>query len=205
LTDQQKKAAAVLTSGGVARAFDLNRESIRTRDRYGRHPFGQSLLLARRLAEAGVPMIQANMGRVQNWDSHGDNFNRLKKDLLPPLDRGVSALLDDLTETGLIDDVMVIATGEFGRTPKVDRNNAGRDHWAACYSGAFFGGGVRGGQVIGKSDATAAYPSTVPYSPDDLGATVYHALGIDHTTELRDRQDRPVQLNRGSVIQPLFA
>ncbi len=204
LTDQQKQAAAVLTSGAVARAFDLNREPARTRDRYGRHPFGQSLLLARRLAEAGVPMIQANMGRVQNWDSHSDNFKRLKNVLLPPLDRGVSALLDDLTETGLIDDVMVVVTGEFGRTPKVDRSNAGRDHWAACYSGAFFGGGVRGGQVVGKSDATAAYPSTVPYSPDDLGATVYHALGIDHTTELRDRQDRPVQLNRGSVIQPLF-
>jgi uncharacterized protein (DUF1501 family) len=152
-----------------------------------------------------VPVVQANMGRVQNWDSHSDNFKRLKNDLLPPLDRAVAALHDDLAESGLMDDVMVVVTGEFGRTPKVDRNNAGRDHWAACYSGAFFGGGVRGGQVIGKSDATAAYPSTVPYSPDDLGATIYHTLGLDPATELRDRQDRPVQLNRGSVIQSLFS
>jgi uncharacterized protein (DUF1501 family) len=205
LTDQQKKAAAVLSSGAVTRAFEIDREPTKSRDRYGRHPFGQSLLLARRLVEAGVPMIQANMGRVQNWDSHSDNFKRLKNDLLPPLDRAVAALHDDLAESGLMDDVMVVVTGEFGRAPKVDRNNAGRDHWAACYSGAFFGGGVRGGQVIGKSDATAAYPSTVPYSPDDLGATIYHTLGLDPATELRDRQDRPVQLNRGSVIQSLFS
>lgn len=205
LTEQQSKAAALLTSGEVAKAFDISREPVKTRDAYGRHMFGQSLLLARRLVQAGVPVVQANMGGVQNWDSHGDNFKRLKNDLLPPLDTGVSALLDDLTDTGLIDDVLVIVIGEFGRTPKVDAKNAGRDHWAACFSGAFFGGGVQGGQAIGQSDATAAYPSTAPYSPDDLGATVYHALGIDPTTEVRDRQNRPVQLNRGTVIQSLFS
>ena len=204
LTEQQSKAAALLTSGAVAKAFDIAREPDKTRDAYGRHTFGQSLLLARRLVQAGVPVVQANMGRVQNWDSHGDNFKRLKRDLLPPLDTGVSALLDDLTATGLIDDVLVVVMGEFGRTPKVDKGNAGRDHWAACFCGAFFGGGVRGGQVIGRSDATAAYPSTTPFSPDDLGATVYHTLGVDPATEVKDRTDRPVQLNRGRVIQSLF-
>jgi hypothetical protein len=205
LTEQQAKAAALLTSGAVARAFDITQEPAKTRDAYGRHMFGQSLLLARRLVQAGVPVVQANMGRVQTWDSHSNNFKRLKDDLLPPLDTGVSALLDDLTASGLIDDVLVIVMGEFGRTPKVDtKNNAGRDHWAACFCGAFFGGGVRGGQVVGKSDATAAYPSTTPFSPDDLGATVYHTLGVDPATEVRDRTDRPVQLNRGGVIQSLF-
>jgi hypothetical protein len=205
LTEQQAKAAALLTSGAVARAFDITQEPAKTRDAYGRHMFGQSLLLARRLVQAGVPVVQANMGRVQTWDSHSNNFKRLKDDLLPPLDTGVSALLDDLTASGLIDDVLVIVMGEFGRTPKVDtKNNAGRDHWAACFCGAFFGGGVRGGQVVGKSDATGAYPSTTPFSPDDLGATVYHTLGVDPATEVKDRTDRPVQLNRGSAIQSLF-
>lgn len=204
LTDQQSLAVSLLTNGAVARAFDIEREPAKNRDRYGRHQFGQSILLARRLIEAGVPIVQANMGHVQNWDSHSDNFKRLKKDLLPPLDRGVAALLDELTETGLINDVMVVVMGEFGRTPKVDLKNGGRDHWAPCFSGAFFGGGVHGGQVIGKSDATAAFPSTTPFSPDDLGATIYHTLGIEPATELLDRTKRPVQLNRGSVIQSLF-
>jgi hypothetical protein len=209
LTDQQAKAAALLTSGAVAKAFEIDREPAKTRDRYGRHLFGQSMLLARRLVQAGVPIVQANLGRVQNWDSHSDIFARLKNVLLPPFDRGVAALLDDLTETGLIDDVFVVVIGEFGRTPKISKQTPtsipGRDHWAACFSGAFFGGGVRGGQVLGKSDAIGAYPSTTPFSPDDLGATIYHVLGIDPATELKDRTNRPVQLNRGTVMQGLFS
>jgi uncharacterized protein (DUF1501 family) len=204
LTDQQERAFALLTSGGVARAFELEREPLAMRERYGRHLFGQSLLLARRLVAAGVPVVQANMGRVQNWDTHGANFARLKKELLPPLDRGVSALLDDLGTSGLLDETLVVVLGEFGRTPKVDRKNAGRDHWAACFAGLFAGAGVRGGQVVGKSDKTGAYPATTPYSPDDVGATVYDVLGIDPTSEMRDRLDRPVQLNRGQAIRPLF-
>ena len=204
LSQQQQKAAEVLGSGAVAEAFDLKREPEKTRDRYGRHSFGQSLLLARRLAQAGVKVIQANMGPVQNWDSHENNFKRLKNDLLPPLDRAVSALIDDLTETGMDKDVLVVVMGEFGRTPKVDKKVAGRDHWAACFSGLFFGAGVRQGQVLGQSDKTAAYPITPPYSPDDLGATLYHCLGIDHDSELRDRQNRPAQLNRGQIMAPLF-
>lgn len=204
LDDQQKRAASVLASGGVARAFEIDREPERVRDTYGRHMFGQSLLLARRLVESGVRVVQANMGRVQNWDSHSNNFNRLSKDLLPPLDRAVSALLDDLTATGLINDVLVVVMGEFGRTPKVDAANSGRDHWAACFSGLFFGAGVRGGNVIGRSDKIAAYPLSNPYSLDDLGATVYSVLGIDHESEMRDRQNRPAQLNRGNPITALF-
>jgi uncharacterized protein (DUF1501 family) len=209
LTDQQGQAFRLLTSGKVGTAFDLHREPDAVRDRYGRHEFGQSLLLARRLVQAGVPVVQANMGRAQNWDSHGDIFRRLKVDLLPPLDRAVSALLDDLRDMGLLDDTLVVVTGEFGRTPKVAPQNPkdkpGRDHWASCFTALFAGGGVRGGQVIGKSDRVGAFPATVPYSPDDLGATVYAALGIDPGTAVSDRLGRPVTLNLGEVIAPLYS
>jgi hypothetical protein len=202
LTQQQDLAFKVLTSSKVAPAFDLGREPAAVRDRYGRHAFGQSLLLARRLVEAGVGVVQANMGIVQNWDTHGNNFSRLKNDLLPPLDRGVSALLDDLGSRGLLDETLVIVMGEFGRTPKVVGN--GRDHWAQCFSGLFAGAGVKGGGIIGRSDKIGAFPATTPYTPDDFGATVYNALGIDPESELRDKQDRPVQLNRGRVMTALF-
>lgn len=208
LDDQQHRAWTILTSGRVARAFEIDREPARVRDAYGRHAFGQSLLLARRLVEAGVPVVQANMGRVQNWDTHGDNFTRLKSRLLPPLDRGMAALFDDLGASGLLDETLVMMLGEFGRTPKVTMfpgaKAPGRDHWAPCFFGLFAGAGVRGGQVIGKSDKVGAYPVTRPYSPDDVGATVYHVLGVDGSGEVRDRQNRPVQLNRGEVMQSLF-
>jgi uncharacterized protein (DUF1501 family) len=203
LTDQQVQALSVLTSGKVARAFDIEKEPAAVRDKYGRHAFGQSILMARRLVEAGVPVVQANMGRVQNWDSHGDLFKRMKKDLLPPVDAGVSALIDDLADRGMLDDTLVMVLGEFGREPKINKS-AGREHWAPCFCGLFAGAGVRPGQVIGKSDKHAAYPSTTPYSPDDIGATVYTVLGIDPHAEVRDRLNRPVQLNRGQVIQALF-
>jgi hypothetical protein len=203
LSEQQELALSVLTSGKVAQAFEIDREPVSVRDRYGRHPFGQSLLLARRLVEAGVPVVQANMGRAQTWDSHGDIFRRLSKDLLPPLDQGVAALLDDLHTRGRLDETFVLLMGEFGRTPKIV--STGRDHWASCFTGLFAGGGVRGGQVIGKSDKVAGYPVTTPYAPDDLGATVYHVLGIDPETWVRDRQNRPVQLNRGQVMSGLFS
>ncbi len=211
LKDQQELALSVLTSGKVAKAFDLNLEPLASRARYGNHSFGQSMLLARRLVQAGVPVVQANMGRVQNWDTHGNNFNRLKNDLLPPLDRGFSSLLDDLESSGLLDDTLVILTGEFGRTPKIsfqpgDKNKQpGRDHWAACYTTLFAGAGVKGGSVIGKSDKIGAYPLSVPFSPDDLGATVYNTLGIDPASEVVDRQKRPSQLNRGKIMDCLFA
>jgi len=208
LTEQQQLAFSVLTSGKVAQAFEMEREPAKVRDRYGRHAFGQSLLLARRLVEAGVPVVQANMGRVQNWDTHGDNFGRLKRQLLPPLDQGVSALLDDLEARGLLSETLVVMLGEFGRTPKISTvpgsRTAGRDHWAPCFSGLFAGAGVRGGQVIGKSDPIGAYPISPPHVPDDLGATVYQVLGVNPEVEVRDRQGRPVQLNRGKAIDALF-
>jgi hypothetical protein len=208
LTDQQQLAFSVLTSGKVARAFELDQEPAAVRDRYGRHAFGQSMLLARRLVQAGVPVVQANMGRVQNWDTHSENFSRLKDSLLPPLDRGVAALLDDLESLGLLEETLVMMLGEFGRTPKISiqpgSKSSGRDHWAPCFFGLFAGAGVRGGQVIGRSDKIGAYPATTPYTPDDVGATVYHVLGVNPAAEVTDRQERPVQLNRGQVIEPLF-
>jgi hypothetical protein len=208
LSDQQQLAFSVLASGKIAQAFEMDREPASVRDRYGRHPFGQSLLLARRLVQAGVPVVQANMGRVQNWDSHSNIFPTLKDRLLPPLDQAVSALLDDLDARGLLDETLVLMLGEFGRTPKISTQgkakDVGRDHWAPCFFGLFAGAGVRGGQVLGKSDKIGAYPATNPYSPDDVGATVYHVLGVDPSVEVRDRQDRPVQLNRGTVMEALF-
>jgi uncharacterized protein (DUF1501 family) len=203
LSDQQDLAFRVLTSGKVSRAFEMDQEPQAVRERYGRSAFGQSLLLARRLVSAGVPVVQCNMGRVQNWDTHGNNFGRLKKELLPPLDRGVAALLDDLSATGQLEDTLVMMLGEFGRTPKI--SNTGRDHWASCFFGLFAGAGVQGGQIIGRSDKVGAYPATTPYSPNDVGATVYHVLGIDPAAEVKDRQGRPTRLNQGEVMSSLFS
>lgn len=207
----QDKAFTMLTSGRVKRAFELDREDPRTRDRYGRHMFGQSLLLARRLVQAGVPIIQANMGHMNQWDTHVQNCETLKTHLLPPLDRGVSAFLDDLEAFGLFDRTLVIMVGEFGRTPKIGQSSVndpnqktGRDHWAGVFSAMFAGGGVRGGQVIGRSDRIAAYPASRGYYPSDLGATIYSALGIDPQSEVTDRLGRPLALNRGEVMAPLF-
>lgn len=204
LTDEQELAYSILTSSRLAQAFQLERETDKVRDRFGRNMTGQSLLLARRLVDVGVPVVQCNIGRVQTWDSHSKIFPRLKNDLLPPLDQGVSALLDDLDATGLLDETLVMMLGEFGRTPKIN-DKQGRDHWGPCFFGVFAGAGVRGGQVIGKSDKLAAYPLTTPYSPNDLGATVYNLLGIPPEIEVRDQFDRPVRLNRGKIIEPLFS
>ena len=204
LAAEQQVALSLLTSGGLTRAFQLQQEPDAVRDRYGRHTTGQSLLLARRLVQVGVPVVQVNVGRVQNWDNHGNIFPTLKDRLLPPLDQGMAALLDDLEEQGLLDTTLVVMLGEFGRTPKINADR-GRDHWGPCFFGLFAGGGVRGGQVIGRSDDVGAYPLTSAYSPDDVGATVYQALGIAPESEVRDRLNRPVQLNRGHVIEPLYS
>lgn len=205
LTDKQDQAFSILTSGKVAQAFETDREPAAVRDRYGRHVFGNSLLLARRLVQAGVPMIQVNLGTGLLWDTHADHFAKLKDKLLPPMDQGMSALFDDLAATGILDDTFVLMFGEFGRTPKITTGkDIGRDHWAGCFTGLFAGAGVRGGQVIGQSDKIGAFPTTTPFSPDDIGATVYHVLGVDPASEVRDRLGRPVQLNRGHVMQCLF-
>jgi hypothetical protein len=204
MANDQDLAFNILTSSQLAHAFELNRETDDVRARYGRNMTGQSLLLARRLMEAGVPVVQANIGRVQNWDSHGEVFKTLKGRLLPPLDQGMAALLDDLSASGLLDETFVMMLGEFGRTPKINAG-AGRDHWGPCFFGLFAGAGVQPGQVIGKSDEIAAYPATMAFSPDDVGATVYRMLGIPPEAEVRDRLGRPVTLNRGTVIESLFS
>jgi hypothetical protein len=207
----QGKAFTMLGAGAVKRALDLEREDPRLRDRYGRHMIGQSLLLARRLVEAGVPIVQANMGHMNNWDTHSDNCGQLANRLLPPLDAGLSAFLEDLDARGLLDETLVVMVGEFGRTPRIGQSftndpshKTGRDHWAGVFSALFAGAGVQGGQMIGKSDKTGAYPATRCYYPSDLGATVYSALGIDPSSTVTDRLGRPLELNRGSVIEPLY-
>ncbi|MBS0264134.1 MAG: DUF1501 domain-containing protein [Planctomycetes bacterium] len=205
LTRSQSEAYQLLSAGGRFReAFDIEREAPETRDRYGRHPFGQSLLLARRLIEAGMPVVQANMGSMNNWDTHGSNFAQLKDRLLPPFDQGLAALLTDLDERNLLDETLVVCIGEFGRTPQINPT-AGRDHWSGVFSALFAGAGVRGGQVVGASDAHAAFPATRGWYPADLGATVYTALGIDPASTIIDRLGRPHRLNAGEVIAPLYA
>ncbi len=203
----QGKALDALVSAEARGAFQIDQESPADRDRYGRHIHGQCLLLARRLVEKGVGLVTVNWhdDGKNFWDTHGDNFNRLKKELMPPADQGFAALLDDLSERNLLDETLVVWAGEFGRAPRITTANAGREHWSRCYSVALAGGGVQGGQVYGGSDRWAAYPSRDPVSPDDLGATILHALGIDPATEVQDTLGRPMQINNGSPLTPLFA
>ncbi|MBD3673837.1 MAG: DUF1501 domain-containing protein [Planctomycetaceae bacterium] len=203
LGNDQQLAFSLLTSSKLAQAFQMQRESDEVRDRYGRHMTGQSLLLAKRLIKTGIPVVQVNVGGAQTWDNHGNLFNTLKDRLLPPLDQGLAALLDDLENEGLLDETLVYMGGEFGRTPKIN-DKAGRDHWGPCFFGLFAGAGIQGGQVIGTSDAEGAYPVTKAYAPDDVGATIYESLGIDPYSVVRDRLNRPVHLNAGSAITPLF-
>jgi hypothetical protein len=206
--EQQRHAFNLLASGRVAAAFRLDREPVKVRDWYGRNQFGQSLLLARRLVQAGVPIVQANMGIVQSWDTHVDNWGRLKTRLLPWLDRAITALTDDLESEGLLDQTFVAVLGEFGRTPKIStlpgEKISGRDHWAAVYSGLFAGSGVIGGRVIGKSDRAGAHPTTPSYTPYDIGATIYQSLGVDPASEIRDPLNRPVRVCSGSPMDVLF-
>lgn len=204
----QQRAFELLNSGRVAGAFRLDREPIKVRDRYGRNQFGQSLLLARRLIESGVPIVQANMGIVQSWDTHVDNWGKLKTQLLPWLDQALAALVDELESLGMLSETFVVVSGEFGRTPKVStlpgETIPGRDHWARVYSGLFAGGGVVGGRVIGKSDRSGTAPVTTSYTPFDIGATIYRALGVDPESEIRDAQNRPVRVCAGTPMDVLF-
>jgi uncharacterized protein (DUF1501 family) len=206
--EQQDAAIALLCSGKVGEALNIEHEDPRLVDRYGPHLFGRSLLLARRLVESGVPVVQATMGIVQTWDTHVANFPRLRESLLPPLDQAVSALLDDLSVRGLLEETLVVMLGEFGRTPRISRLTPdavpGRDHWPAVFPAVFAGAGVEGGQLIGKSDRLGAHPVSRSYGPPDVAATVYHALGVDTATELRDRFGRPLRLCSGQTIESLY-
>lgn len=208
LDDRRRQALAVLTSTASRDAFDLAREDPRVRDRYGRTLMGQGLLLGRRLVEAGVPLVQVNLGESNAWDTHTDNFSRLKDALLPPFDRAVSALVDDLGDRGLLDEVLVVVTGEFGRTPWVGvpikggagATPTGRDHWPGVFSLLAFGAGVGRGRVLGASDRHAAHPAGAAYTPADLGAGVLRALGVDPAAEIRDAFGQPFRVNAGTPI-----
>lgn len=206
LTTQQQRAVELLTAPEVRRAFDLKQEPDEVKDRYGRNIHGQSVLLARRLVEHGVPVVTVNWHNDgQNfWDTHGNNFNRLKNDLIPPADRALAALLDDLKTRGLLDETIVAWVGEFGRRPTISAGNAGREHWPNCYSGILAGGGIQGGQIYGSSDQHAAYPANNPVSPGDFAATILHGLGISEETMLYDRSQRPHRLFNGKPITSLF-
>jgi hypothetical protein len=208
MDDHYEQAFRLLQSPRARRAFHLAAEPVTMRERYGMHPFGQSCLLARRLVEADVPLVTVywnapHIDDVQHWDTHKNSFERLQKHLLPPFDRGMTALLDDLHERGLLDDTLVVWMGEFGRTPQLNKN-AGRDHWGFCQSVLLAGDGVRGGQVYGSSDARAAYAAEMPVSPDDLAATVFTRLGIRLDQELHDALGRPLPLCTGKPVLGLF-
>ena len=186
--------------------FELDAEPAALRAQYGEHRFGQSLLLARRLVERGVSFVGVHfnyMTRCDGWDTHKNNFACLKDELLPMLDQGLSSLLDDLAQRGMLDETLVVTMGEFGRTPRINAD-AGRDHWGLCGSAVFAGGGIRGGQVIGASDKIGAMPTDSPVGPPDVVATIYHALGLDPHELMHDQQNRPLPLSTGSMIRGLF-
>jgi uncharacterized protein (DUF1501 family) len=205
----QQRAVRLLTSPAAKQAFDLDREPAATRERYGKNTLGQACLLARRLVEAGVKLVTVCSGfngktPQDAWDTHKDNFRQLKDRLLPPFDRGLSALLDDLRERGLSERTLLMAMGEFGRTPRINKE-AGRDHWQHSYSVLFAGGGVRPGLVLGQSDRNGAYPIRGRVcTPGDLCATIYERLGIDAKAEMLDQTGKPTLLSRGEAIHDLF-
>jgi hypothetical protein len=204
LDSAQSKAFSLVTSPEVRKAFDLSQEPDKVRDRYGRHMWGQSHLLARRLVEAGCKFVTTVNGQSIIWDTHKDNFNGLKNRLVPPMENAFSALLGDLSERGLLDETLIVWMGDFGRTPKIN-GDAGRDHWPPCYSVILAGGGIRGGQVVGASDDTGAYPTERPLTPADIHATVFHALGYDpHAITYPSLDGRPIPLSEGEVVSELF-
>ncbi len=196
-----RDAFEMVTSEKALRAFDINQEDPRLREKYGRNDLGQSCLLARRLVEAGVTYITVQAGG--GWDTHGDNFAQLKNNLLPKFDMAVAALVDDLYVRGLQDEVLVMAMGEFGRTPRINVGS-GRDHWPGAMSVLFAGGGLKMGQAIGTTDARAEYPTTKPYSPGCVLSTMYHTLGIDPHHTFYDHGRRPLMvLPEGQPIPEL--
>jgi hypothetical protein len=220
LTGFYEQAFRMVCSPAAKRAFNLDLESPQVRDRYGRHEYGESFLLARRLIEAGVPLVSIiwmyfmPTGRIANvWDNHGgtDGLGKIsgyamlkEKYCIPPLDQAYSALLEDLSARGLLDETLVVAVGEFGRTPRINATQ-GRDHWGMCQSALLAGGGIRGGQVYGASDKIAAFVKDSPVSPEDLLATIYHAFGIAPANVIHDRDGRPFHICDGNPVTALFS
>jgi len=208
LSASQQRALDVMDSEAIRRAVDLSSETDDVREAYGRNLFGQSVLLGRRLLEAGSRLVQCTWLRKQGkkgyaWDSHRENFEALREDLIPPFDQVLHALITDLEETGQLEETLVVVAGEFGRTPKVTLKTQGREHWSNCFSVMLFGGGIQGGQVYGASDPIGAYPADKPVAPQDLSATIYHCLGVDPHTEVLDQNDRPMRMSEGQVVEGL--
>lgn len=204
----RQSAVSLLASSRIRRAIDVTEADAADQDRYGRNSFGWSLLMASRLVEAGVPIIQVNLGNNEAWDTHGEAFWRLREKLFPPTDRALSALLDDLHEKGLLESTLIVMGGEFGRTPKIsllekEYKEPGRDHWGAVQTLFFAGGGVRGGTVVGASDEQAAYPVEAPQKPENMAATIYQALGIPRTAVWNDQVGRPHNIYFGDPIPGL--
>jgi uncharacterized protein (DUF1501 family) len=219
LDSYYEKALGLILSGRARKAFDLNEEPAKVRDRYGRHTFGQSVLLARRLIQAGTRFVQVNWPSVANgdpnvtaWDTHAANFKPLKNIHCPKLDSALSALLEDLHQRGMLQETLVLAIGEFGRSPRLGVSTSGngnapdgRDHWPYCYTALIAGGGIGGGRVYGKSDATGSTPVENPVHPTDLLATIYHALGINPNTIVYNHLNQPRELVKGHIVNGLFA
>lgn len=208
--DRHRQAAvSLLTDPALRKAFDIQQQPATMLEQYGNNAFGWSLLMAARLVEAGVSLVQVNLGNNETWDTHGNAFPHLKEKLFPPTDRAVAALLDDLHERGLLDSTLVVMAGEFGRTPRVfglpqHYKLPGRDHWGAAQTIFLAGGGVRGGTVIGSTDKQGARPATEPQTPENFGATIYHALGLPKTTAWYDAENRPHHIYHGEPIRGLF-
>lgn len=204
----QELAISMLTDGKLRHAFDVVNAKDKQLDRYGQHVFGWSLLMAKRLVETGVNLVQVNLGNNETWDTHGNAFPHLKNYLLPPMDQSVSALLDDLDACGLLDSTLVVMAGEFGRTPKITHLKdsyalPGRDHWGAVQSVLLAGGGIQGGAVIGSSDEIGGYPKDDPQQPENLAATIYEALGLPRNATWHDLLDRPAPVYHGEPIRGL--
>ncbi|MFM7096838.1 MAG: DUF1501 domain-containing protein [Gemmataceae bacterium] len=202
-------ALSLLVDPKIRTCFDIAKASEKQQERYGKNSFGWSLMMARNLVEAGVPLIQVNLGNNETWDTHGNAFPHLKEKLLPPTDRSLSALIDDLEESGLLKNTLVVMAGEFGRTPKISSLPAhyklpGRDHWGAVQSVFFAGAGIQGGTVIGSSDKNGGFPETEPYTPESFAATIYHSLGIPSDAVWNDATQRPNNIYHGSPI-PAFS
>lgn len=205
LADYQQRAVELVTSPATQRALRIEEEPATVRDRYGRNTYGQSVLLARRLVEAGVRFVTVYYSRgIGGWDTHKANFSTLKGSRLPQTDDALSALLEDLEQRGLLDSTLVYWTGDFGRTPKINAD-AGRDHWPACGTVLMAGGGIQGGREYGTSDATGAYPADQPATPGDITATIFHALGLDPETLIYDQLRRPMPISNGKVLHELLS
>ncbi len=201
---QRQQAISVLTDATISSAFDVENADPRLLDRYGANKFGLSLLMAKRLVKGGVNLVQVNLGKNSSWDTHGRNFATLKDNLMPPMDRAVSALLDDLSESGMFDETLVVMTGEFGRTPKINKN-AGRDHWGPVNTMLFAGAGVQGGNIIGASDRLGSEPTRDLQTPENFAATIYDALGIPRDATWVDVDGRPHSIYMANPIDGIYS